>query len=152
MSSCCYVVERQWVQAGWKLLSRLADFPRDYLLPTPATNLGGVLRAELRYDTGFAILNRTLSAVFLKDGSEVPSALAVFWTPHSGRPFMPSASAALNFSREERNFLGGWQAQASDRYARVARVRVQNIQKAVVRTFQEQVQGDKPSRTWKSSW
>ena len=142
VSSCCYVVEPQWVQAGWKLLSRLADFPRDYLLPTPATNLGGVLRAELRYDTGFAILNRTLSAVRLKDGSEVPSALAVFWTPHSGRAFMPSASAALNFPREERNFLGGWQAQASDRYARVARLRVQNIQKAVVRTFQEQVQGD----------
>ena len=130
------------MQTGWKLLSRIADYPRDYLLPTPATCLGGVVQAELRYDTGFAILSRTLSAASLKDGSELPLALAAFWTPHSGRAFMPSASTALNFTREERNFLGGWQAQASDRYARLAKLRVQNMQRVVVRTLQGPAEGD----------
>ena len=43
-----------------------------------------------------------------------------FWTPHSGRTLLPSATAALGFSKSERDFLGGWCAQASDRYARIA--------------------------------
>ena len=122
----------QWMQTGWKVLSRIADYPRDCLLPTPATCLGGMVQAELRYDTGFAILSRTLSAASLKDGSELPLALGAFWTPHSGRAFMPSASTALNFTREER--------LASS--ARVAKLRVQNMQRAVVRTLQGPAEGD----------
>ena len=120
VSACGYVGEPQWMQAGWKLPARLADYPRDYLPPTAATCLGGVLQAELRYDTGFAILNRTLSAGWVRS----------------------PVGTAVNFTKEERNFLGDWQAQAGDRYARVAKLRVQNIQKAVVRTFQDSVQGD----------
>ena len=116
--------------SSWKLLSRLADYSRDNLLSTPATSLGGVLLAELRSYTGFAILNRTLSAVRLRFRSSLRSGSVL------------DTSLRQGFTREERTFLGGWQAQASDRYARVARLRVQNIQKAVVRTFQEPVQGD----------
>ena len=55
---------------------------------------------------------------------------------------MPSSTAALQFPSEEGNFLGGWQAQASDRYARVARLRVQNMQKAVVQSIQRSRSGD----------
>ena len=36
-----------------------------------------------------------------------------FWTPHSGRHFMPSASAALGHSLSDREPLGGWGAEGS---------------------------------------
>ena len=142
VSACCYITVSGWMSTGWELLNSLAEFRRDYLLPAPAANLTGALQAELRYDTGFAILSRTLAALRLNDGSEFPLSLASFWTPHSGRTFMPSSTAALQFPTEERNFLGGWQAQASDRYAMVARLRVQNMQKAVVQSIQRSRSGD----------
>ena len=65
-----------------------------------------------------------------------------FWTPHSGRAFLPSATAMLGFEKTDRDFPGGWTAQGSDRYARVSRTRIQNMQKAAVRTAQEQADGD----------
>ena len=55
---------------------------------------------------------------------------------------MPSSTAALGFPQEERNILGGWQAQASDRYARVAKLSVRNMQKAVVQTIQKNDRDD----------
>ena len=142
VSSCCFVREPMWLQTGWKLLSRIADFERDFLLPTPSSNLAGCLQAELRYDTGFAMLNRILTAIALRGDVRILPSVAHFWTPHSSRAFMPSSTAALGFSQEERNFLGGWQAQASDRYARVAKLRVRNMQRAVVETIQKNDRDD----------
>ena len=55
---------------------------------------------------------------------------------------LPSSTAALGFPQEERNFLGGWQAEARDRYARVAKLRVRNMQKAVVQTIQKNDRDD----------
>ena len=130
VSSCCHVREPSWLRVGWKLLSRLANFDRDFLLPTPSGNLAGCLQAELRCDTGFAIMNRLLAGIPLNADVKIQPAIAHFWTPHSGRAFMPSSTAALGFCKEERNFLGGWQAQASDRCARILKLRVRNMQKS----------------------
>ena len=116
ISSCCYVREPSWLQVGWKLLSRLADFDRDFLLPSPSGNLAGCLQIELRYDTGFAMMNKLLAAIPLSGDVKNQPAIAHFWTPHSGRAFMPSSTVVLGFSEEERNFLGGVQTiQKHDR-------------------------------------
>ena len=38
ISSCCFLVFPSWLSTGWSLLKSLADFPRDFLLPAPASN------------------------------------------------------------------------------------------------------------------
>ena len=52
IASCCFLVSPSWLSTGWFLLKSLADFPRDFLLPAPASNCTGCLRKELRYDIG----------------------------------------------------------------------------------------------------
>ena len=64
---------------------------------------------------------RTLCLVQLpRDNLLLPS-VAHYWTPHSGHAFLPSYSSALKVEKTTRDFLGGWNAQGSDRYSRVAR-------------------------------
>ena len=116
-----------WLPVGWEFLKVLADFPRDYLLPTPSSCWKGCLRSELRYDAGSAIFYRARCLVQLPD-----------WTPHSGRAFLPSYTAALKVEKTTRDVLGGWNAQGSDRYFRIARLRIFHVQKAVLNTVRSE--------------
>ena len=124
-----------WLRVGWEVLKSMADFQRDYLLPTPSSCLKGCLRAELRYDTGSAIFYRVLGLVKLPGEVSIPASVAHYWTPHSGRAFLPSYTAALKVEKTTRDFLGGWNAQGSDRYSRIARLRIFNMQKAVLQAI-----------------
>ena len=54
-----------------------------------------------------------------------------FWTSHSGRKDLPSATAALQFSEQDLDILGGWSANA-----RLAKRRITSLQKAVSLSFQ----------------
>ena len=76
--------------------------------------------------------NRVLSSLCL-DGSRLfPFPLTQYWTPHSSRAYLPSATLVLEFPKSQRYFVGGWNAQASDRYARTARRTITTLQRAVV--------------------
>ena len=103
----CYVSEPHWLEAGWKVTKQIADFERDYLMPAPSQNFRGARRMELRYDAGFAIQNRVLSLTTCEGSRLIPPQLTGFWTPHSGRSFKPSCCAALQFTKDQRNYLGG---------------------------------------------
>ena len=58
-----------------------------------------------------------------------------YHTPHSGWNFMPSATSVLNFTRSERDMLGGWAADGSERYSRAAKHKIEFMQRAVSMTF-----------------
>ena len=58
-----------------------------------------------------------------------------YYTPHSGRNFMPTATAVLGFSKSDRDMLGGWAAEGSERYSRAAKFKIGMMQKAVSSTF-----------------
>ena len=61
-------------------------------------------------------------------GAKVLTAEAtLFWTPRSGRSFLPSCTAALGFPKEERDNLGGWSPQGSDTQARTAKLRISSM-------------------------
>ena len=114
----------------------LAPQDRDFLLPGPSPGLQSCTKVELRYDMGFAIQGRLLAQ--LSDATQhhvIPHPAVHFWTPHSSRTFMPSATSALGFPKSDRDYLGGWAAENSDRYARVARLKIQTMQKAVVQSI-----------------
>ena len=132
MVHCCFLSEPSWLNTGWALLKSLADFPRDFLLPAPSSNCSGCLKKELRYDIGSAMQNRVLSSLRFADQNSLTRSVAAFWTPHSARAFLPSATAALGAPMEQRDYLGGWSAQGSDNYSRVAARMISNLQKLVV--------------------
>ena len=55
--------------------------------------------------------------------------------PHSPRNFLPSVAAAMNVPKTDRDRLGGWKAEESERDARVSKYRIMSIQQQVARTF-----------------
>ena len=66
------------------------------------------------------------------DQNSLTRSAASFWTPHSARTFLPSTTAALGVPKEQRDYLGGWSAQGSDNYSRVAARMFSNLQKLVI--------------------
>ena len=129
-----YVRKLNWLSFGWQLLTKKADFQRDYLLPAPSGNLKGCQHRELRYDTAYALQKRVMD-VLVSDGQKLFAHGADhFWNPHSGRNYLPSAADALNVDKSDRDMLGGWTAQESDRYNRVARLRSQRLSPTVRNT------------------
>ena len=122
-------------------LHQAASFERDYLLPAPSVNLRGCRRAELKYDQGYTLQNRVLREFQIANSKMFQRPVTNFWTPHSGRTYMPTATQVLAFPKEERDFLGGWLAQAGDRYARTARRKIANMQRTVAREIRTKSAG-----------
>ena len=54
----------------------------------------------------------------------------------------PVRLGALNVDKSDRDMLGGWAAQESDRYNRVARLRIRAVQERVVETFADRANHD----------
>ena len=129
---CCFTCHADWLTVGWGLLQQHAGYERDYLLPSPTTNLLGFRKKVLRYDTAFALQIRAFRSLRSSSGPLLFPTRSHFWTPHSGRAFLPSATTALGYPKTDRDYLGGWSAQGSDRYARVSVLRITNMQRAVV--------------------
>ena len=48
---------------------------------------------------------------------------------------MPSASAVLNFSKSDRDMLGGWSAEGSERSSRAAKYKIAWMRQSVSSTF-----------------
>ena len=130
-----YVQYAGWMAAGWQLLNEHAAFVRDYLLPSPSDGFKGCRRQELKYVIGSAVQFRVLSSLKLNGKQLFSHRVAQHWTPHSGRNFLPSATAALGYQKTDRDILGGWSAQASDRYTRLAKQRITILQMAVAESF-----------------
>ena len=59
-----------------------------------------------------------------------------YWTPHSGRNLMPGASAAMGRSRSDRDLLGGWGAEGSERYSWWQSTWIALLQREVAATLQ----------------
>ena len=119
-------------------LKAMAAFLRNYLTPAPATIFHGCGRLVWRYDPVSALQTRFFRAL------EVGGARLLcltnsphFWTPHSGRTFLPSATAALGFDMPDRDYLEVCSALVSHPYARLATRRVAKMQRAVVAALQQ---------------
>ena len=60
-----------------------------------------------------------------------------YLTLHSGRNFSPTATAAVGHQKQERDMLGGWSSQGSERCTRLANQRISAMQITDARTFQD---------------
>ena len=135
MDKACWLHEPSWFDVGYQLLMRLAPYERDYLLPSPGPNYGGIRQAELSYDGALAALERLLRTLQSEDKELLISQLCSYWTPHSPRSFLPTCCAALGVSKPERDVLGRWAKQGSDRYVRVSRLIIQRLQLLAAHTL-----------------
>ena len=77
-------------------------FERDYLLPAPSRNFAGVQIREPRYDTAFGVQSRILSSLFYHGNRLFNFAFPHFWSPHSGRNFLPTAASVLAFRHKKK--------------------------------------------------
>ena len=136
VENCCFFLNPSWITIGWDILRSIAPFVRDYLLPTPTDNYMSCKQQVMRYELGYALQHRVLSVATCGAGRLFKYPITQHWTLHLGGCFMPSATAVLNYEKSHRDFLGRWSAKGSDVYARVARVRVANLQRAVVSSLQ----------------
>ena len=133
VDSEAYFVNRSWLIDGWKLLQLKAPYERDYLLPAPSANFLGVQCRELKYDTAFAVQTRLLMSLEYRGTRVFNKALPHYWTPHSGRNFLPTVASILGTPTQEKNFLGGWSAEGSERYNRLAKYKIAQIQRDVIK-------------------
>ena len=102
------------------------------LLPTAAV----VFRKNSGTTSAQRCRTEFLSSLRFADQNSLTRSVASFWTPHSARTFLPSATAALGVPMEQRDYLGGWGAQGSDNYSRVAARMFSNLQKLVINARQ----------------
>ena len=112
-----------------------APHERDYLLPAPSNNFRGFKTKELRYATAFATQSQVISLASYRGLRIFQGSTGHYHTPHSGRNFMPSGAAALGFSKADRDVLGGWSAEGSERYTRTAKFKIAQMQSAIAATF-----------------
>ena len=134
-----YVERESWLSVGWKLLQEGAPHERDYLLPAPTNNYQGFKVKELKYSTAFAVQTHIISIATYRGLRIFGNSTGHYYTPHSGRNFMPSAAAVLGFAKAERDILGGWAADGSQRYTRTAKKKIGQMQIAVASTFKTQI-------------
>ena len=137
----CFVQRDGWMSAGWSLLCREAPFERDFLIPAPTGNYGSCKKQQLKYAVGSAIQTRVLSILSI-GGEPLFRHRAHYWTPHSGWNFLPSATGALGYQKQERDLLGEWSAQGSEWFSRLARRHISAMQVAVAKRLQDKTCAD----------
>ena len=138
-----------WLTAGWSMWDHYSRaFPRDYFLMKPndsgqsptnkymnTAHFASYLRKILR-QLPVPVRARFNRQWKLVDGSElVTEDLALFWSGHSMRHFVPTAAAAMGFSKEERDFVGRWHVNLhqSNDYLLSSRQNVHKIQVGVAK-------------------
>ena len=130
-----HVQHKDWLSTGWELLLKGAPHERDYLLQAPSNNYRGFKTKELRYATAFAVQTQIISLASYRGLKIFQGSTGHCYTPHSGRNFMPSGTAVLEFSEADRDILGGWSAEGSERYTRTAKFKIAQMQSAIAATF-----------------
>ena len=97
VSEACYVRKLDWLSRGSELLQSQASYPRDYLLPMPSSNFKGCRQRELH--TAHALQGRVLGCLTTGGEKLFDHPIGFYWSPHSGRNFLPSAATALKVEK-----------------------------------------------------
>ena len=84
---------------------------------------------------GSAVQFRPLSSLKLNGKQLFSHRVAQHWTPHSGRNFLPSATAPLGHQKTDKEIFGGLSAQAINRYTLLAKQRFTLLQIAAADSF-----------------
>ena len=92
---CCFFAEPLWMTTGWQLLSAMAPFARDFLLPAPSAALTSCLRTELRYQVAYSLQGRLLSLLTDRNGFHIDSGCTTVLDPAFPTEFPPECSRCV---------------------------------------------------------
>ena len=139
-----------WMKIGYDLWARPEfSFPRDFFIPLPNQALEGPSKHMAKYSDVSAMsrlilreLKRPVRCSITRRWEESDSYLILppghlFWSEHSERHFLPGATAALGYSRDDRDYLGRWgiDAQRSDDYVATSRQVVMRLQEGLCKAI-----------------
>ena len=117
-----------WLGRGWELYhSDVFQSDRDYFLPGPNREWSGGARKYLSVQNLNSYMRYALSVVkkplrgghnakaWMERGEALISGeLTNFWSGHSGRHWLPTHAANIGIPKEQRDYLGRWQAGAQE--------------------------------------
>ena len=116
------------LSTGWARLTTLADF----LVTACSLHMRHIAKdVSEASDAGTSLSsmqNTVLASLNIEEASSYSRSMTALWTPHSASAFLPCATATLGVAKGLRDCLGGWRAQGSDRYARVAARMITDLQ------------------------
>ncbi len=131
LASGAYFRSREWFAVGLRLWETAAPFERDFMLCAPAAGLREAIHREISHDEFTARL-RGLIARLEVNGTRMDESVARWYTPHSGRNFLPSAALPLlRATEEDIRKLGAWSARGGEAYVRTAREHTRYMQREV---------------------
>ena len=108
-----------------------------YLLPAPSNKFSWLQDEKLNYATAFALQSQVFALATYRGLRVFQGSTGHYYTPHSGRNFMPSCAAALGFRKADRDVIGGWSAEGSERYTRTVKFKFAQMQSAIAATFRD---------------
>ena len=140
---------RDWLYEGVELFKhRPANFPRDFLVPSPSENWSAFRRKLLeppQLANYFRMVLQGLGTPKHEDGEWrvnqamelIPLPLSLYWSGHSARHVMAQASASIGCSKDDRDFLGRWciGRVGSNAYLLTSRQIVERLQLEVYESF-----------------
>ncbi len=126
----CYVDEASWMKMGMDLWQEAAPYDRDFFLCAPSP-VGGCRCRELTYSEFTGRMRGLIARLEDDHGEKLGPHVAMFWTPHSFRAFLPSAAAAINIESSELSWLAGWCAKSVETYVHTSVVKTSAIQRRV---------------------
>ncbi len=126
-----YLAHDGWLVTGWELWRHWNDFKRDYFL-LPRSTADGMLHREITYEEYVGSMRRVISNLG-GDGdlTTMGDDLAMTFTAHSWRSFLPSAASALGAPSSLLDSLGAWRAKGGEVYARTHSMRAGRVQVVV---------------------
>ena len=140
---------RDWLLEGVELFKHgSANFPRDYLVPSPSENWSSFRRKLLEpphLANYFRMVLQGLGTPKHEDGERrmnqsmelIQPKLSLFWSGHSARHVMAQAAASIGCAKEDRDFLGRWciGRVGSNAYLLTSRQIVERLQHEVFVSF-----------------
>ena len=133
-----YFMAPDWLSVGWKVWSDPEmSFGRDHFLPMPKPDGACKRMAEYADFAGLSVqLLRCLCVP--RQGSkwlQSESPATVFWKEHTERNWFNSLLAAIEVSKELRDYVGRWHISSSDEHLRTAQQVVVGLQEKLVNYF-----------------
>ena len=130
ISEEAHIRDSEWVETGFKLAKLGAGCHREYVFYEGMFYGKEPVDAPVKYQEMVAASSALFRALKDRKGQAIfPDSWERFWTEHSERATLPSAMAAVEVQKVDRDLLGRWCPEGSDQYIRTYNTVIGKMQK-----------------------
>ena len=133
ISEHAFVVEKDWLDTGLRVLRRISEENSEYLvcegLSTGSMKPGRMISYQEAVLLSISALD-AMKGENAKEGPLLPEGWCRFWTEHSERSTLSSGLASIGVVKSDRDLLGRWSPEGSDQYVRTYNSVVGRLQQA----------------------